>query len=75
MEAALTEAKTTDTPRSMGRPPQFMREIKVQFPPEMLEQIDSLVGDKNRSKFIRAAVQGSLDAAKLVKSSDDKTGR
>jgi metal-responsive CopG/Arc/MetJ family transcriptional regulator len=45
-----------------------MKEIKVQFPAEMLEKIDALVGDKQRSKFIRAAVAGALTTAEQVKS-------
>ena len=54
----MTDENSTTTHRSMGRPPQHMKEIKVQFPAETLEQIDSLVGNKFRSKFIRAAVDG-----------------
>jgi hypothetical protein len=75
MEAALTDEKTLAIDRRMGRPPLGMKEIKVQFPAEMLEKVDALVGDKNRSKFIRAAVEGALATAAQVKSpsnSEDK---
>lgn len=73
MEAALTARTTQSTDRPMGRPPLGMKEIKVQFPAEMLEEIDALVGDKGRSKFIRAATAGALAAARFIKtgSSDD----
>lgn len=75
MEATLTIAPNLTTPRSMGRPPLGMKEIKVQFPAEMLEKIDALVGDKHRSKFIRDAVAGALVTAqqvKVAKSDPDK---
>lgn len=74
----MTDENSTTTHRSMGRPPQHMKEIKVQFPAETLEQIDSLVGNKFRSKFIRAAVDGALATAKQVRPAgpdDDKLGR
>ena len=64
---ALTVNQAALTHRSMGRPPQHMREIKVQFPEEMIEEIDALVGNKHRSKFIRTAVAGVLTAAKQIK--------
>lgn len=75
MEAALTAIETPASARRMGRKPLHMKEIKVQFPAEVLEQVDALVGDKHRSKFIRAAVEGALATASQVKQpahSDDK---
>jgi len=52
----------------MGRPPLNMKVTEVRFPAELLEEIDSLVGDKNRAKFIRAAVEAAVETAKMVKS-------
>lgn len=69
----MTKPTTQSTARPMGRPPLNMKEIKVQFPAEMLDEIDALVGDKGRSKFIRAATAGALAAARIIKTgpSDD----
>lgn len=75
MEAALTAVETPASAGRMGRKPMHMKEIKVQFPAETLEEVDTLVGNKHRSKFIRAAVEGALATAKQVKppaQSDDK---
>lgn len=63
----MTDEETQTTGRRMGRPPLNMREIKVAFREETLAEVDQLVGNKHRSKFIREAVEGALKAAKLVK--------
>lgn len=67
METALTDETNPASANRMGRKPMGMKEIKVQFPAETLEKVDALVGDKNRSKFIRAAVDGALTTAAQVK--------
>ena len=51
----------------MGRPALHMIVTEVRFPAELLARIDELVGDKHRAKFIRAAVEGALHSAELVK--------
>lgn len=78
MKPSLTRPSPRASRERMGRPPLGMKEVKVQFPAETLEQIDTLVGDKHRSKFIRAAVDGALATAKQVKPAaraNDKSGR
>jgi len=54
----------------MGRPPQHMKEIKVQFPAETLERIDKLVGPGKRAAFIRKAVERMLEAAEISANPD-----
>lgn len=54
----------------MGRPPLHMKLVKMNFPPEMLAEIDALVGEMNRSKFIREAVAGAIRTAKHVKAAE-----
>lgn len=71
MKSPLTPSDDAASRGRMGRQPLGMKEIKVQFPAEMLERIDALVGDKHRSKFIRAAVAGALEAASHVKRKAD----
>lgn len=75
METALTDETNPASANRMGRKPMGMKEIKVQFPAETLEQVDALVGNKHRSKFIRTAVEGAIKTATQVKSPtnpDDK---
>lgn len=54
----------------MGRPPLHMKLIKINFSPEMLAEIDALVGEMNRSKFIREATAGAIKTAKHVKATE-----
>jgi len=66
----LTTGTTLDTQVRMGRPTLNMKKTKINFPAEMLERIDALVGEKHRSKFIRDAVAGALKTAEHVKTAE-----
>lgn len=62
----------------MGRPPLNLTRVHFTFDPAMLARIDALVGEKNRSAFVRAAVDQALDAAALaheLKAKADKRGQ
>lgn len=48
------------TTARMGRPPLNMKVLNVRLPPEVVEQIDALVGSYHRPKFIREAVEKEL---------------
>lgn len=52
------------TNRAMGRPPLNMKVLNLRFPPEVIEQIDDLVGAYHRPKFIREAVERELERRK-----------
>lgn len=45
----------------MGRPPLNMKILNVRLPPEVVEQIDGLVGAYHRPKFIREAVEREIE--------------
>ncbi|RVD16968.1 hypothetical protein EN738_29325 [Mesorhizobium sp. M4B.F.Ca.ET.017.02.2.1] len=45
----------------MGRPPLNMTPTVVRFPNETIARIDNLVGQKQRAKFIREAVQAEIE--------------
>lgn len=57
----MPEDQTLATPRPMGRPPLNMKVIPVRLPPEVIEQVDELVGTYGRAKFIREAVERELE--------------
>lgn len=61
MEMELTDLTISNTPRRMGRPPLHMTATLVRFSEETLARIDALVGNKQRAKFIREAVEKKLD--------------
>lgn len=45
----------------MGRPPLNMKVVPVRLPPEVIEQVDALVGKYQRPSFIRDAVAEKLE--------------
>lgn len=45
----------------MGRPPLNNIRMHVYLPPEDIERMDTVVGEKGRSKFIREAIRQQLD--------------
>lgn len=51
----------------MGRPPLMMLRTHISFPPETLDRIDRIVGEKGRAAFIRKAVDQLLDSVELTK--------
>lgn len=51
----------------MGRPPLMMLRTHISFPPETLNRIDKIVGQKGRAAFIRKAVDQLLDSVELTK--------
>lgn len=51
----------------MGRPPLNMQRTYVNLSPETLVRIDSIVGEKQRARFIREAVDQALKMAELMK--------
>lgn len=51
----------------MGRPPLMMLRTHISFPPETLDRIDRIVGQKGRAAFVRKAVDQMLDAVELTK--------
>ena len=51
----------------MGRPPLMMLRTHISFPPETLDRIDKIVGEKGRAAFIRKAVDQLLDSVELTK--------
>jgi metal-responsive CopG/Arc/MetJ family transcriptional regulator len=51
----------------MGRPPLMMLRTHISFPPETLNRIDKIVGEKGRAAFIRKAVDQLLDSVELTK--------
>lgn len=51
----------------MGRPPLMMLRTHISFPPETLDRIDKIVGEKGRAQFIRQAVHQLLDSVELAK--------
>lgn len=55
----IEEPAPANAPR-MGRPPLNMKAIPVRLPPEVIEQIDALVGKYHRPAFIREAVEREL---------------
>jgi metal-responsive CopG/Arc/MetJ family transcriptional regulator len=44
----------------MGRPPLNMKVLNVRLPPELVEQIDKVVGAYRRPQFIREAISNEL---------------
>ncbi|MES0016145.1 hypothetical protein [Mesorhizobium sp. M0036] len=42
----------------------------VRFPTEVLDRIDNLVGQKQRAKFIREAVQTEIEKREAVPATD-----
>lgn len=55
-----------DERNTVGRPPLNLQRTHVSFPPETLARLDKIVGEKDRAKFIRAAVERALDVAELA---------
>jgi len=59
----------------MGRPPLMMKRTHISFTKESLIRLDALVGEKGRSKFVRAAVDQALDAAALIHELKARAGK
>lgn len=51
----------------MGRPALNLLRIHVMLSAHALDRIDTLVGEKGRSAFVRKAVDRLLDSAELMK--------
>ena len=51
-----------------------MRRIHVVLPPELMAEIDELVGNRKRSEFIREAVEDHLRIARRLKALDEFAG-
>jgi predicted DNA-binding protein len=45
----------------MGRPPLHMEPTVIRLPKELRDRIDSMVGEKQRAKFIREAIEHELE--------------
>jgi Arc/MetJ-type ribon-helix-helix transcriptional regulator len=73
MEMTLADHATPLNPVRMGRPPLNMKSTHVRFPEEIMDRIDTLVGDKQRAKFIREVVEHALELAELGRKSTEKT--
>lgn len=59
---ALTEKTTAFSPRPMGRPKLHVRATTVQLTADLLDRITAIApGVKDRSKFIREAVEEALE--------------
>ena len=57
--------------RRMGRPPLNMKIVPVRLPPEVVEQVDALVGTYGRARFIREAVEAELERRRVHLSAPD----
>jgi len=69
----LTDEINQDQKRPMGRPSLDMKATNVRFPESLLSRIDALVGQKQRAKFIREAVEARVRyAEELRKMADDE---
>lgn len=55
----------------MGRPPLNMTPTLVRFPDEILARVDNLVGQNQRAKFIREAVQAEVEKREAEPVKDD----
>lgn len=59
---SLTEKMTAFSPRQMGRPKLHVRATTVQLTTELMDRIANFApGVKDRSKFIREAVEAELE--------------
>lgn len=64
----MSEDKSQDARRPMGRPPLNHQPTTVRFSKELLDRIDALVGTKQRAIFIREAVEARVKYAEDLKS-------
>lgn len=60
----MNEKPAVATTTRMGRKPLNMKILNVRLPPEVIEQIDELVGAYRRPQFIRDAVEKELERRK-----------
>lgn len=63
----MSDDKTQDISRRMGRPPLNHQATTIRFPKELLDRIDALVGTKQRAIFIREAVEARVKYAEDLK--------
>ena len=63
----MSDDKTQDISRRMGRPPLNHQATTIRFPKELLDRIDDLVGTKQRAIFIREAVEARVKYAEDLK--------
>ncbi len=56
----MNDSSDPATPARMGRPPLNMKVLNLRLPPEVVAQIDELVGAYRRPQFIRDAVEREL---------------
>jgi predicted DNA-binding protein len=63
----MSDDKSQDLRRRMGRPPLNHQATTIRFPKELLDRIDALVGAKQRAIFIREAVEARVRYAEELK--------
>ncbi|WP_143066923.1 ribbon-helix-helix domain-containing protein [Sphingobium sp. YR768] len=63
----MNKDSRTAKPARMGRPPLNMKILNVRLPPEVIEEIDGLVGAYRRPQFIREAVEREIERRKKEK--------
>ena len=59
-----------DSDKSMGRPPLGMKPTTIRLPQEMIQRIETLVGNRQLAQFIREAVERELERRERAEGKD-----
>ena len=50
----------------MAKPKSEDKKIEVRLSPQTIERLNAIVGSYQRPKFLRAAIEGAIDAAEIA---------
>ena len=62
----LAPSHRSDSDDAMGRPPLGMKPTTIRLPQEMIQRIETLVGNRQLAQFIREAVERELERRERV---------
>lgn len=66
----LAQGHRSDSDDAMGRPPLGMKPTTIRLPQEMIQRIETLVGNRQLAQFIREAVERELERRERAEGKD-----